>query len=266
MTPHIKRIVLPIHLLALLSLGLLFSGIVATEWLWATFCGWILISGFGVAIGFHRLLSHRAFNTYAWVRHLLAYLGCLGAQGSPIFWACVHRGLHHPFSDTEKDLHSPVKGYWHAYMGWQFTLSPKDVPFRATTDLNRDPVIKFLHKRYYSVYWLSFAVVAIFDFRLALFGLGLPALISMHAENMIDLFCHLPACGYRNHDIDDRSVNVPLLGYFDWGQGWHNNHHARPNDYNFGGERWFEIDPCAFIVPLLMKRSRPLNEEETQSV
>jgi stearoyl-CoA desaturase (delta-9 desaturase) len=187
----------------------------------------------------------------------------LGAQGSPIFWACVHRGLHHPHADKARDLHSPIHGKWHAYMGWQFSLSARDVPFRATIDLSSDPQIKFLHKYYYSVFWFTYALAFIIDARLMLFGLVIPAFISMHMENMIDLFCHLRRCGYRNHEIDDNSVNVPLLGFFDWGQGWHNNHHARPNDYNFGGDRWFELDPCAFLVPLIRKKPRTMPSPAT---
>ena len=254
LTPHIKRIVIPIHCLAVVCIFLLSTGFFPWQWLVCTLLGWFCISGLGVAIGLHRLLSHQAFETSVAIKRFLAYLGCLGAQGSPIFWASIHRGLHHPFSDTEKDLHSPIHGKWRAYMGWQMRVEPRDVPFRSSMDLAKDPVLKFLHKHYYAIVWGTISFAAACDYRLALTGLVLPMFLSMHLENMVDLFCHLPAFGYRNHDIRDNSTNVPWLGYLDFGQGWHNNHHARPQDYDFGGERWFEIDPCRFIVPLLERR------------
>lgn len=241
-------------MLALTALGLIVSGQLSLQLLWLTLIGWILISGFGVAIGFHRLISHSAFETYPVLRNLLAYLGSLGAQGSPVFWASLHNGLHHPFSDTDRDLHSPVHGKFNSYIGWQIYLKPEAIPFRIGARLIREPFLKFLHKNYDRIFWGTALVVALISWKAALFGLMLPGMISIHQENMIDLFCHLPGAGYRNHNTKDRSVNVFLLGYFAFGQGWHNNHHARPGDYNFGGDRWWELDPCAAIVPLISKK------------
>ena len=244
------------HLLAIFAGGLLLSGTVELHWLWFTFGGWILISGFGVAIGFHRLISHGAFNTPSVTRNMLAYLGCMGAQGSPVFWASLHNGLHHPFSDTARDLHSPVHGKFNSYIGWQIFLKPESIPFRIGARLIREPFLKFLHKNYYSVYWGTILVVALLSWKLALCGLIIPGLFSVHQENMIDLFCHLPGAGYRNHATNDRSVNNFVLGYLAFGQGWHNNHHARPADYNFGGDRWWEFDVCSVLVPLLASRKK----------
>ena len=253
MASHFKKIIIPIHLFFLAALYLLATKQVELYWLWFSLIGWFFISGFGVAIGFHRLFSHSAFETYPMVRNVLAYLGCLGAQGSPVFWASLHNGVHHPYSDTPKDLHSPVNGNFNAYIGWQIHLKPEDVPFRAGVRLIREPFLKFLHKNYNSVFWGSIILVSLFSWKLALFGLLVPAFISIHQENMVDLFCHLPYCGYRNHQTKDQSVNVYLLGFFAFGQGWHNNHHARPADYNFGGDRWWEFDICSILVPLISK-------------
>jgi fatty-acid desaturase len=255
LSAHFKKIIIPVHLFALLAVILLVTGYVGVEVLWATLVGWILISGFGIAIGFHRLISHSSFETYPVIRNILAYLGTMGAQGSPVFWASLHNGLHHPFSDTEKDLHSPIHGKFNAYIGWQINLRPELVPFRVGARLIREPFLKFLHKNYNSVFWGSVVLMALISWPLALFGLLLPACISTHQENLIDLFCHLPSAGYRNHSTKDRSVNVYLLGYFAFGQGWHNNHHARPNHYNFGGDRWWEFDICSVLVPLIAVKS-----------
>jgi stearoyl-CoA desaturase (delta-9 desaturase) len=75
----------------------------------------------------------------------------------------------------------------------------------------------------------------------------------------VNLFCHLPGAGYRNFETTDQSVNVPILGYLGWGQGWHNNHHAHASKFDFGravsGKKW-EYDPCMLFVPFIAKEIR----------
>ena len=256
MSKHFSQITIPVHLIAGFIFYLLFSGKVSPSWLLLSLLGWILISGFGIAIGFHRYFSHQAFETYPIIEKILAGLGCLGAQGSPLFWAALHNGSHHKYSDTEKDVHSPFHGKWHSYMGWQITLKPDQVPFRAGIKLAKKNYQKFLHKNYNRFFWSVALILTLIDWRVGLFGMMLPSFISIHQENMIDLFCHLPSCGYRNYETKDKSVNVYILGFLAFGQGWHNNHHARPADYDFGGNHWWEFDVCKILIPLISKKNK----------
>src|SRR3954464_11080334 len=48
--------------------------------------GMYLVVGFGVTIGSHRLLTHRAFATHRWLERGLALAGALSVQGSPSDW------------------------------------------------------------------------------------------------------------------------------------------------------------------------------------
>ncbi len=254
LSEHIRKITLPIHVLGLLTIFFTIIGILDWHWLPIFFIGWLLICGYGIAIGYHRLISHHAFKTSSWIRLILAYLGCLGGQGSPLFWAAVHRGAHHPFSDTEKDIHSPIHGKFHAYIGWQFTLKPSQVPFRSVTDLMKDSKIVFLHKHYYKVFYFTFLLLFMIRPELALYGLIIPSLVSTHQENCVDLFCHLKNYGYRNYETKDLSRNNYFLGYLGFGQGWHNNHHYAPNTYDYG-VKWFEFDICKYLVLPLIKKT-----------
>src|SRR3954462_1171462 len=83
-----------------------------------------LLTALGVTIGYHRLLTHRAFQTYPWVERTFAVLGSLSVQGSVLDWVADHR-KHHAHADAEGAPHSPhvghgsgLRGLWHAHTGW----------------------------------------------------------------------------------------------------------------------------------------------------
>jgi fatty-acid desaturase len=211
---------------------------------------WALFSGFGIAIGYHRLLSHRAFVTSRFWERTLASFGILAGEGSPVSWVATHRGLHHPFADQEKDPHSPRHGFFHAYMGWQISVTKEDVNPRHAIDVVRDPFLRFISMRYYLVYWTVLAVFFAVSWRLALFAVVPAMVISLHQENIINSICHMPRFGYRNFNLKDDSTNIWPLGILFWGQGFHNNHHRFPRSYNFG-VHWWEIDVCRWVVWLI---------------
>ena len=56
----------------------------------------------GVTVGFHRLLTHRAFQTYPWLERTFAVMGSLSVQGSVMDWVADHR-KHHAHADKEGD-------------------------------------------------------------------------------------------------------------------------------------------------------------------
>src|ERR1039458_9560642 len=64
------------------------------------------LTGLGITVGFHRLLTHRSFKTSAPMRALFAVLGSAAIEGPVIEWVANHR-KHHRFSDQPGDPHSP---------------------------------------------------------------------------------------------------------------------------------------------------------------
>lgn len=250
---HFWLLLLPSHILAAVGLLLLMVGSAPLRLLFLTLAGWIFIGGFGIAIGYHRLLSHRSFLPRKGLAPILYYLGALGGQGTPLTWAALHRA-HHPFADTNEDPHSPVRGWISAYITWQFKVTAKDIRLMYTRDLLRDPWVRGLHKYYEIVVWGTILIVALISWKASLFGIVLPMVLSIHLDNLVNMICHIPRFGYRNFEVKDDSVNVPLLGWFNFGGGWHNNHHAHPGNYDFGGQRWFEFDICRILVPLVAKK------------
>ncbi|KAI7754788.1 hypothetical protein M8C21_015928, partial [Ambrosia artemisiifolia] len=76
-----------------------------------------LLSGFGVTLGYHRLLTHRSFKVPKLVEYFFAYCGVHALQRDPIVWVRTHK-LHHKHADTQMDPNAPTQGVWLSYLGW----------------------------------------------------------------------------------------------------------------------------------------------------
>lgn len=247
---YFSFIVVPIVLLGLLGVFL----IILTQsyvWLLLTILFWGLLSGLGIATGFHRIYSHRCYDPKPWLDNLLLVLGTFACQSSSITWVATHIGYHHPYADTHRDPHTPKKGIWHSFMGWIFYVTAASVNHKYAIRLLRKSNHVFFHKNYFKIIWLTLIIsFLVFGWKPVLFGYCIAAMISILQDNLVNVFGHSPSLGYRNFETDDISSNFFFLGYFGWGQGWHNNHHKYPGNFDFG-IKWWEYDPCRLFKPLL---------------
>ena len=69
-----------------------------------------LLTAIGITVGFHRLLTHRSFQTSKPPEYTFAVLGSMAVQGPSISWVADHR-KHHAHTDEEGDPHSPHVGH-----------------------------------------------------------------------------------------------------------------------------------------------------------
>lgn len=211
---------------------------------------WAFISGLGIAVGFHRIYSHKTHKLKPWLDNLILLCGTLGGQGSSISWTAVHRGYHHRFSDQEKDLHSPVAhGRLHAFWGWYWNLNEHTINHKYAVDLLRLKNHVWYHKHYIKFIWGVVICLAVLS--PSMLAIYLSALfLSLAQDNLVNVLCHEEGLGYRNYETADKSNNFWPLGYLGWGQGWHNNHHEDPAAFDFG-KKWWEYDACRLWLPLL---------------
>ncbi len=54
-------------------------------------------------------------------------------------------------------------------------------------------------------------------------------------------------CGTRPHPTKDHSTNNAITGILVFGEGWHNNHHAKPASPRFG-ELWWQVDAGWWVI------------------
>jgi stearoyl-CoA desaturase (delta-9 desaturase) len=126
---------------------------------------------------------------------------------------------------------------------------------KYAVDLLRKPNHVWFHKHQLTILWAVPLFICLFDWRLAFCGFFLVTGISLLQDNTINVLGHLKGViGYRNFQTKDNSHNNPILGFVAWGQGWHNNHHYSPANYDFGSGvsgKWWEFDPCRIFLPFL---------------
>lgn len=215
----------------------------------------------GITVGYHRLLSHRSFSCPKFVEYFWVAAGYLAFEGSPIWWATMHRA-HHRYTDGILDPHSPRKGWLEAYSGWtthsQY-LTYID-PAVQSKDLIKDPIYSYLEQggdwgkahSLAGIIGMSFRVLLLIAFgpTVALASLA-AGLVVQQVPLLLNVICHIPRLGYKNYAMEDDSVNVWWVALLTTGEGWHNNHHAFPGSARSGLKPW-EFD-LAWLTICLMK-------------
>jgi stearoyl-CoA desaturase (delta-9 desaturase) len=250
-----------------------FAAAVASLWGWGF--GWVdlglllgmyALSALGITVGFHRLFTHKSFETTAAVRFVLAALGSMAVQGPVLKWVALHR-RHHQHSDTPDDPHTPhhrgrgllgrLRGFWHAHLGWVFKPDRAGLD-RYVADLKKLASVRVASALFPLWVVLGLALPAALGGVLtgtwggALFGLLWGGLVRVflvhHVTWSVNSVCHL--WGSRPYPEKDHSRNNAVFGILALGEGWHNNHHAFPTSARHG-LRWWQVDVSYYVIRLM---------------
>ncbi len=211
----------------------------------------------------HRYASHGAFTmSKRWERvfYVFAYITQGSSYLSPRAYAIMHR-MHHAYTDTERDPHSPK------HFSNVFAMMLHTAKTYASIYRDRVPVEKQFLKNLPE--WNRFEKIAgsktskaawvVLYFLFYLFFapslwwfLLLPFTILMGPTHgvIINWFAH--KYGYVNFEMKNTSRNLIPVDVFMLGESYHNDHHQHPSNANFG-DRWFEIDPVYYIILLFDK-------------
>ena len=227
------------------------------------------LTGVGVTVGFHRLLTHRSFQVPKALEYAFAVLGSMAVQGPVIAWVADHR-KHHAHADEEGDPHSPhvghgdgaagvLRGLWHAHVGWLLQNQGR-AEKRYARDLYEDPGMRLINRRFPLLALASLALPALAGWAIGgglagaatglLWGGLVRIFVVHHVTWSVNSVCHF--LGARRFETDDESRNVFWLALPSFGESWHHNHHAFPRSAEHGLRRW-EIDPSALVIRVLEK-------------
>jgi stearoyl-CoA desaturase (delta-9 desaturase) len=224
-----------------------------------------LLTAIGITVGFHRLLTHRSFQTSKPLEYAFAVLGSMAVQGPVISWVADHR-KHHAHTDAEGDPHSPhvghgegmqgvLAGLWHAHSGWLMSSQGRADWRRYAPDLYEDPRMRAIARHFAMLVIASLAIPALVGYAVtgtaagaatALLWGGLVRIFFVHHVTWsVNSVCHF--FGSRRFDTSDRSTNVFWLAIPSLGESWHHNHHAFPRSAVHGLRR-HEVDLSALFI------------------
>ncbi len=238
--------------------------------------GVIVILGVTNTVGYHRLLTHRSFQTSKWLRAAITVM-CAQYSGSPMAWVGAHR-VHHTVSDTAADPHTPTKGFWFAHSVWLigasnpivcflFALSGFGLQVRfLVCDVRRmfgnyPPVWRTMTRdlekeRLMRVLDIPLVMTACFAIQVAaawliggIWGLAwlwCAHLVLNNATWIVNSACHWPGVGTRPHETRDRSRNVGWLALLTHGESSHNAHHRYPRCAQHGLDG--ELDTSWLVI------------------
>ncbi len=209
----------------------------------------------------HRYAAHGAFKMSPfWEKafFIFAYITQGSSYMSPRAYAIMHR-LHHAYTDTELDPHSPKYSsnvfsmMWRTRMIYlQIWKRKTDVEERFSKGVPDWPSFDKWAGGYQSR-WLWGGLYITFYVLFApspWWFLLLPVTITLGAVHgaIVNWFAH--KYGYINYKLKNTSQNVFSPDVLMLGESYHNNHHKHPSAINFG-VRWYEFDPVYPVIRLL---------------
>ena len=209
----------------------------------------LICGGFGICVGYHRLLTHRSFKCPRIVEYAMALAGSLSMQGGPIEWVALHR-KHHQYSDKNGDPHNAADGFWWSHMLWVLHIPTRDmwatIRNRYTPDLQKQIFYRGLER-----VWLAGPIVLgvilylLGGWPWVIWGVCVRLVATYHITWFVNSASHM--WGYKNFASNDLATNCWWVALLSYGEGWHNNHHAFPSSARHG-MKWWEIDFSYYFI------------------
>jgi stearoyl-CoA desaturase (delta-9 desaturase) len=231
----------------------LFGFIYGYTWVdWTMFALLYMVTGLGITVGYHRLISHRSFMCPDWVKACFLIAGGWALQNSALKWGADHI-RHHAACDQDADPYNAKLGFWHSHCGWLFS-DERYSDEKYARRLQQDPLIMWQHQYYVPIVLLGLALPFLVGllhggwlsgvgcFMLAGVGRTFAVLNSTFCINSV---CHL--WGSQPHGQSDSSRDSWLVSLLTFGEGYHNYHHTYQSDYR-NGPLWYNFDPSKWLI------------------
>ena len=232
---------IPILLMHLAPLGALYTGF---GWSEVLLCiGLYYLRMFFLAAGWHRYFAHRSYKLGRVMQFVMAFGGSMCAQKGVLWWAANHR-VHHRYSDTDADVHSPRKGFWWSHVGWILSDKYKQTDAAGIKDFAKYPELRFINKHDWIAPWtLGVVCFLIGGWSGLVVGFFWSTVLLWHTTFLVNSAAHV--FGTRRYETDDTSRNSWWIALLTGGEGWHNNHHHYQASCR-QGFFWYEIDPTYY--------------------
>ena len=193
----------------------------------------------GHSVGMHRLLIHRSFEAPLWLERLLVYLGTLVGMAGPVGmirahdirdWAQRQRACHPLHAHARPFL---TDAWWQMHCVVRLHRPPT---FVVEDRVASDPFYRFLD-RTWMAQQLPWAVLFFLwgGVAFVVWGIAVRIAVSLTGHWLVGHFAHRAGHqGWRVRGVAVQGYNVPYVGWLTFGESWHGNHHAFPEDPGAG--------------------------------
>jgi len=220
---------------------------------WTLFAILYVITGLGITVGYHRLISHRSFETRPWVKMALLIAGGWALQNTAIKWSADHV-RHHAKVDQDADPYNAMRGFWYSHVGWLFFVTDPHANDKYEAQFRKDPLLLWQERYYVPIVLSGFAIPFVAGFLhggwrealgcFLLAGVGRMFLV-LNSTFCINSVCHL--WGNQPHSQANSSRDCWWVSLVTFGEGYHNYHHAYQRDYR-NGPKWYNFDPSKWLI------------------
>jgi stearoyl-CoA desaturase (delta-9 desaturase) len=213
------------------------------------------MTGLAITAGYHRLYSHKAYDSHPLVKFFYLIFGAATFQNSILKWGSDHR-VHHQKVDTESDPYNINEGFFHAHVGWIFLKRNSEINDRYVKDFLNDRMVMWQHRNYILIsVVIGFILPALLGELLFNSWLGGVALggfarivVTHHCTFFINSLCH--TVGSTPYTNSNSAKDSWYMALFTFGEGYHNFHHYFQTDYR-NGIRWYHFDPTKWLIKSL---------------
>ncbi len=227
-----------------------------------------VLAGMSITVGYHRLISHKSFETHPLVKAWLLFWGASAIQNSALRWCSDHR-RHHKYIDNEADPYSITEGFWHAHISWVFFKEKPEYQNHLEPDLLKDKMVVWQDKHYTALAFFSGLILptligwAIGNFMGGLIFTMLKITLVHHSTFFVNSICHY--WGSKPYNDKNTARDNWFVAFLTYGEGYHNFHHKFEADYR-NGIRWYQFDPSKWMIEILAylglaKNLRQVSEE-----
>ena len=210
-----------------------------------------------ITAGYHRLWSHKAYQSNSVIRFIFAIGGAFAVQNSALHWCSDHR-VHHRFVDeNDKDPYSAKRGFWYSHIGWMLReyQAHRYDNYQNVKDMQKEKIVMWQHKHYLTLVLLTnFGIPLIVGYFLndiwgSLLLVGFMRLVvSHHLTFCINSLAHM--WGKQPYSDKNTAKDNPLVALLTFGEGYHNFHHAFQYDYR-NAIKWWQFDPTKWLIKSL---------------
>jgi len=228
---------LSIHLIS--HLALIPAVVYGTWWMWVlSLIWWQIIAATSISSGYHRYFSHRSFNVRKWYEIYSQVLALFANAGPVLTWAAAHR-MHHAYSDTVKDPHSPkFKGFWRVYTSmWGYDVN---IEKRFLKNLLDNKSVLFFYRHYFLLVFFVAVILTSINPLLLIFGLMIPIVFAFHGYGLINAVTH------SSKQVSNNIIANVLTA----GEGYHRYHHEDSKNWKIG-KKWYHFDTGAWFIRII---------------